>query len=52
MGERDIWGGHVYTAIFKMGNQQVCCIAQETLLSIIWQAEWEGNLGENGYMCM
>ena len=35
-----------------MGNQQVCCIAQETLLSIIWQAEWEGNLGENGYMHM
>ena len=26
MGERDIWGGHVYSAIFKMNNQQGCVV--------------------------
>ena len=26
------------------------CIAQGTLLSVMWQPGWEGNLGENGYM--
>ena len=28
------------------------CIAQGTLLNVKWQPGWEGNLGENGYMCM
>ena len=27
-------------------------IAQVTLLNIMWQAEWEGSLGENGYVNM
>ena len=25
------------------------CMAQETLLNILWQPGWEGSLGENGY---
>ena len=28
------------------------CIAQGTLLSVMWQARWEGNLRENRYMYM
>ena len=27
-------------------------IPQVTLLNIMWQAEWEGSLGENGYVNM
>ena len=34
-----------------MDNQQgPFCIAHITLLSGTWQFEWEGSLGENGYM--
>ena len=25
---------------------------RRTLLHIMWQPEWEGSLGENGYMCI
>ena len=32
--------------------RQDLCKAQETLLNVIWQPGWEGNLGENGYMSM
>ena len=41
-------------AIFKMANHQEppSCIAQETLLNVMWQPEWEVSLGENGYMYM
>ena len=28
------------------------CIAQGTLLNVMWQPGWEGSLGENGYMYM
>ena len=28
------------------------CIAQGTLLNVMWKPEWEGNLRENGYMYM
>ena len=28
------------------------CIAQGTLLNVIWQPGWEGSLGENEYMYM
>ena len=28
------------------------CIAQETLLNAMWQARWEGSLGEKGYVYM
>ena len=36
-----------------MDNQQgPICIAHGTLLSVMWQLEWEGSLGENGYMYM
>ena len=35
-----------------MNNQQepTYCIAQGTLLNVMWQPGWEGSLGENGYM--
>ena len=44
----------VHTAIFKMDDQQgsTYCIAQGTLLNIMWQPGWEESLGENGYMYM
>ena len=28
------------------------CIAHGTLINVLWQPEWERNLGENGYTCM
>ena len=36
-----------------MNNQQepTYCIAQGTLLNVMWQPGWEGSLGENVYMC-
>ena len=44
----------VHTAIFKMDDQQgsTYCIAQGTLLNIMWQPGWEESLGEDGYMCV
>ena len=29
---------------------RVFCIAQRTLLNVMWQPGWEGSLGENGYI--
>ena len=29
-----------------------CLARRRTLLHIMWQPEWEGSLGENGYMCI
>ena len=43
--------GHVHTAISKM-DIQTYCIAQETLLNVMWQPGWEGSVGENGDMHM
>ena len=42
----------MYTAVFKMDNRQdpTYCVAQGTLLKVMWQAGWEGNLGENGFI--
>ena len=43
-----VWDSHVHTAIFKMDNQQgLNCIAQGTLLNVMWQPGWKGSLGEN-----
>ena len=28
------------------------CTAHGTLLSVMWQPEWEGSLGDNGYVDM
>ena len=53
MGGRDnqgVWDRQVHTAVFKMDSQH--CIAHETLLNVMWQPGWEGNLGENGYVYM
>ena len=54
-----VWDGQVYTAIFKMitikelpYSTWTYCIAQDTLLHIMWQPGWEGGLEENGYMYM
>ena len=56
IGGRDsqgVWDGHVHTAIFKMDNQKrTYCIAQGTLLNVMWQTGWEAGLGESGYMYM
>ena len=36
-----------------MDNQQgPNCLAQGTLLNLMWQPGWEGSLGENVYMNM
>ena len=36
-----------------MDNQQgPICITHGSLLSVMWQFEWEGSLGKNGYMYM
>ena len=57
MGGRDsqgVWDGHVHPAIFKKDNQQgpTYCRAEGILLNVRFQSEWEGSLGENGYMYM
>ena len=47
-----VWDGHVYTAMFKMDNQQgpTYCIEHGTLLNVTWRPGREGGLGEKGYM--
>ena len=54
VGVRDSQGvgkGHVHTAVFKMDNQQgPNYIAHGTLFNGMWQAGWDGGLGEKGYM--
>jgi len=42
----------MYTAIFKMDNQQGPTYRQGSWCNVIWQMGWEGSLGENGYMYM
>ena len=42
----------VYTAIFKMDNQQGSATAHGPLLSVIWQPGWEGSLGANAHLYM
>ena len=36
----------------KWITNRTYCIAQGTLLDVMWQPGWEDNLGENGYMYM
>ena len=50
-----VWDGHVHTAIFKMDNQQGPNVQHRKLclmlkLCVTWQLEWDGSLGENGYI--
>ena len=47
-----IWDGHVYTANFKMDNQQDVLYSMRNSANVMWQPGWEGSLGENGYMYM
>ena len=45
------WDGCIHSAAFKLGNQQgPTVLAQGTLLNVMWQPGWEGDLEENGYM--
>ena len=57
MGQLFAWGGQrtgvSALASFLPKNTQdwyPYCIAQGTLLNVIWQPGWEGSLGENGYV--
>ena len=52
MGERTVreLGMDMYTLLYlKWIINQVCCIAQGTLLNVMWQPGWEGSLDENRY---
>ena len=55
------WGGGIvrifgmdkYTLLYlKWITNRSYCIAQGTLLNVVWQPGWEWGLGENGYMCI
>ena len=47
------FGIDMYTLLyFKLIAKRTYCIAQETLLNVMWQPGWEGNLGKKGYMYM
>ena len=58
--KREVWaegivrelGIDMYTLLYLKWITVVrtYCIAQGTLLNVIWQPRWEGRLGENGYM--
>ena len=42
---------NMYTLLYlKWITNRTYCIAQETLLNVMWQPGWEGSLRENGYM--
>ena len=44
-------GIDMYTLLYlKWITNKDYCIAQGTLLNVMWQPGWEGSLGENGYM--
>ena len=46
-------GIDMYTLLYlKKITNKTYCIAQGTLLSVMRQLGWEGNLGENGYVYM
>ena len=56
MGERIVWkfGMDMSTLLYLkwITNKVLLYIAHGTLLSVMWQPGWEGNLEENGYMYM
>ena len=42
----------MYTLLYlKWITKRTYCTAHGILLNGMWQPEWEGSLGENGYMC-
>ena len=47
-----VWDGHVHSAVFIMDKHSILLIAQRTLLNVMWQPGWEGNLEETGYTYM
>ena len=45
------FGMDMYMLYIKwITNRDLLYTAQGTLLSVMWQPGWEGNLGENGYI--
>ena len=44
------FGINMYTLLYLKWITRIYCIAQGTLLNIMWQPGWEGSLGENGYI--
>ena len=41
------FGMDMYILLYLKLVTRSCCIAQRTLLSVMWQPEWEGSLGKN-----
>ena len=47
------FGVHTYTLLcLKWITNKDRCSAQGTPLSVLWQPEWEGTLGQNGHTYM
>ena len=47
------FGMDMYTLLYlKWITTKTSCIAHGTLLNVMWQPRWKGNLGENGHMYM
>ena len=51
MGQRVAreFGINMDTLLYLKWITRTYCIAQGTLLNVMWQPGWEGSLGENGY---
>ena len=52
MGGQAVRGGHVHTAVFKMGSQQGPTVSTWNFAQCYVAAWMGGGLGENGYMYM
>ena len=51
MDNQGVWDGHVYTAVFKMDNQQGPIVWHMELCSVLpVSLDGSGGLGEKGYM--
>ena len=52
MGQRVAreFGINMDTLLYLKWITRTYCIAQGTLLNVMWQPGWEGSLGENGYL--
>ena len=47
-----VCGGALQGLLDPIKKSHTYCIAQGTLLNVMWQPGWEGRLGENGHMYM
>ena len=52
MGQRVAreFGINMDTLLYLKWITRTYCIAQGTLLNVMWQPGWEGSLGENGHV--